>query len=56
MTIRNMEPSDWGKVSKIYSEGIDTDIATFETEVPCYKNWDNAHTQHCRFVAKKMER
>ncbi len=53
MVVRNMEPSDWEDVSKIYLEGIATGFATFEAKVPSYEQWDKAHTEHCRLVAEK---
>ena len=31
ITIRPMEPEDWNAVSEIYSEGIATEHATFQT-------------------------
>ncbi|WP_238719039.1 GNAT family N-acetyltransferase [Pelagihabitans pacificus] len=51
MEIREMEPSDWHTVSKIYQEGIDTGFATFEKSIPSYEAWDRAHMKSCRFVA-----
>ncbi|RIV35255.1 N-acetyltransferase family protein [Flagellimonas lutimaris] len=53
MTVRSMKPSDWENVSRIYSEGIATGFATFETQTPTYDHWDQAHTEHCRLVAEK---
>lgn len=47
-----MEQADWPEVSRIYEEGIATGYATFETAVPTYKEWDEAHVTHCRFVAE----
>ncbi|TMM59557.1 N-acetyltransferase family protein [Maribacter algarum] len=46
-----MEASDWDAVSKIYTEGIATGFATFETSIPTYEAWDAAHMQTCRLVA-----
>ncbi|SDK68818.1 L-amino acid N-acyltransferase YncA [Actinopolyspora mzabensis] len=34
VTVRAMSPSDWPAVRRVYAEGIETGIATFETEVP----------------------
>ena len=34
ITIRPMEPEDWDAVSEIYSEGIATEHATFQTACP----------------------
>lgn len=52
MVVRNMKPSDWKEVSRIYSEGIATGLATFETEVPTYDHWNKAHTKECRLIAE----
>lgn len=55
MTIRKMTSEDWPAVSHIYAEGIATGIATFEVQVPGYKEWDRAHLDICRFVATENE-
>ena len=49
--IRRMQKTDWPKVSQIYAEGIATGIATFETHVATYDDWDAAHLSSCRIVA-----
>lgn len=46
-----MLPENWPEVSRIYMEGIQTGVATFETAVPSYEAWDAAHLPLCRFVA-----
>lgn len=51
IVIKPMEQGHWNVVSEIYNEGIDTGIATFETQVPTYKDWDKAHLKSCRIVA-----
>ncbi|WP_281542105.1 GNAT family N-acetyltransferase [Maribacter aestuarii] len=48
-----MKPEDWDSVSKIYEEGIATGFATFETSIPTYESWDNAHLKTCRLVAER---
>ncbi|MEO1546432.1 MAG: N-acetyltransferase family protein [Bacteroidota bacterium] len=53
MFIENMLSSDWPIVAQIYEEGIQTGIATFETQAPSYEDWDKAHETSCRLVAKK---
>ncbi len=53
MFIENMLSSDWPIVAQIYAEGIQTGIATFETQAPSYEDWDKAHETSCRLVAKK---
>ena len=47
-----MVPSDWPEVERIYLEGIETGLATFETQSPGWENWDSVHIQECRLVAK----
>ncbi|GAA3594978.1 GNAT family N-acetyltransferase [Flavivirga amylovorans] len=49
--VKRLTRSDWSSVSKIYKEGIATGIATFETEVPNWKQWDAKYISACRFVA-----
>lgn len=46
-----MLPGDWPEVSRIYKEGIQTGVATFETTVPSYEVWDAGHMPTCRLVA-----
>lgn len=48
--IRPMRAGDWGRVSEIYLQGIETGIATFNTECPSYEEWDRSHVEECRFV------
>ena len=49
--IREMTPIDWQHVEAIYKSGIDTNLATFQVEVPTYKEWDSAHLKCCRLIA-----
>lgn len=49
-TIRDMTSEDWEAVAAIYRQGLDTGIATFQTEVPTYESWNAAHSPDCRFV------
>ncbi|WP_303316893.1 GNAT family N-acetyltransferase [Flavivirga abyssicola] len=51
IVVRPLTKSDWNSVSKIYKEGINTGIATFETEVPNWQQWDAKYVSVCRFVA-----
>lgn len=55
MLIRSMSSKDWNQVAKIYGEGIATGFATFETTVPDYDSWNNAHIKECRLVAEENE-
>ncbi len=53
MRIRDMITSDWEQVSRIYQEGIDTGVATFEQQSPSYEDWNQAHISQCRLVAEE---
>jgi phosphinothricin acetyltransferase len=48
-----MQDADWEMVRSIYHEGITTGNATFETDVPEWKDWNKGHLRDCRFVAKE---
>ncbi|MFA1737828.1 GNAT family N-acetyltransferase [Lysinibacillus fusiformis] len=51
---------EWNKdlkqVLKIYKEGIETGLATFETIVPSEQTWDDGHHATLRFVAEEHNR
>lgn len=49
--IREMEKSDWARVSEIYIQSLEKGIATFETICPKYEDWDKKHFSNCRYVA-----
>lgn len=51
IVIREMLASDWNAVAAIYTEGIATGLATFETTTPSYDSWNTAHMPTCRLVA-----
>jgi L-amino acid N-acyltransferase YncA len=44
--------ADWDDVARIYAEGIATALATFETEVPEWADWDAAHLPGHRLAAR----
>ena len=54
--VRVMTEADWPTVAAIYKEGIETGHATFETTVPNWERWDEAHVDSCRFVAELDDR
>ena len=54
--IRDLRPGDWPEVARIYAEGIATGDATFETEVPSWDAWHEAHLPEHRLVATEEER
>jgi L-amino acid N-acyltransferase YncA len=48
---RPMAASDWSAVEHVYSEGIATGAATFETSTPPWSAWDASHREDLRFIA-----
>ena len=52
VSIQPMQPADWPKVRGIYLEGIATGHATFETDAPSWEQWNAAHFQFARLVAR----
>ncbi|MBL3730702.1 N-acetyltransferase [Lysinibacillus sp. HST-98] len=52
LIIRKMENKDLQEILKIYKEGIETGMATFQTEVPSEQVWDEGHHSTLRFVAE----
>lgn len=51
LSIRKFSKEDYPQIAKIYQEGIDTKIATFETQVPTVDKWVNSHDLDCTVVA-----
>jgi L-amino acid N-acyltransferase YncA len=49
--LSKLRDDDWARIREIYSEGIATGNATFETEAPGWAAWDAAHRSDCRLVA-----
>jgi L-amino acid N-acyltransferase YncA len=56
VTIDALAPSDWEDVRRIYTEGIASGHATFETEAPSWQVWDRAHRGDARLVARRQGR
>ena len=52
VTIRPLSPADWAAVAAIFAEGIATGLATFETAVPSWEDWDASHLPGQRLVAE----
>ncbi len=50
--LRPLEPEDWRAVADIYWDGMRDGLATFETEVPSWDEWDRGHLEHHRLVAE----
>jgi phosphinothricin acetyltransferase len=51
LLITALRREHWPEVARIYTEGIATGNATFETEVPSWEQWDGGHLEEHRFVA-----
>jgi phosphinothricin acetyltransferase len=51
-----MKDKDWEQVAQIYAEGIKTGIATFQSEVPNFNQWDASHLKCCRIAARLEEK
>ena len=51
VSIRAFTNDDFNTVLNIYEEGIQTGIATFETKVPNWSEWDKKYMSHPRLVA-----
>ena len=52
MKIRPISETDYPQVARIYAEGLDTGVASFETEVPDWNNWNKKFLKQCRFIAE----
>jgi L-amino acid N-acyltransferase YncA len=53
--LRDLAPGDWPGVARIYAEGLATGVASFETSVPTWEDWDAAHLRVLRSVAVANE-
>jgi len=52
LEIKKMKDEDWFDVARIYKLGMDTGLATFETEVPTWNKWNNSHLKKSRLTAR----
>ena len=53
--IDRMHRNDWETVRSIYAQGIASEDATFETQVPDWEEWDTNHLPGPRLVARSNE-
>lgn len=53
--VRVLLPEDWSAVADIYWDGMRDGLATFETEVPSWEEWDAAHLPGHRLVAVSLD-
>ena len=49
--LRPLRSDDWDAVAEIYWDGMRDGLATFQTEVPSWAEWDAAHLPGHRLVA-----
>jgi L-amino acid N-acyltransferase YncA len=47
---------DWDAVARIYASGMATGVATFETSLPSWEEWDERHLAAPRLVAEDGRR
>jgi L-amino acid N-acyltransferase YncA len=52
--VRELRPDDWVDVAAIYRDGMRSGMATFETELPSWEQWNAVHS--IRVVAEVDER
>lgn len=52
MKIRPLVAADYPVVARIFKEGIDTKMASFETTVPDWEFWNKKYLPFCRYVAE----
>ena len=50
--IRPMSRDDWPAAAAIYTDGLATGVASFETDVPSWEDWDAGHRPELRLVAE----
>jgi L-amino acid N-acyltransferase YncA len=49
--LRRLEAADWPAAARIYWDGIRRGLASFETEVPAWEDWDARHLEEPRLAA-----
>lgn len=48
MEFKPVTKENFPKLVEIYSQGIATNIATFQNDLPIWKDWDKGHLNFCR--------
>jgi L-amino acid N-acyltransferase YncA len=51
IVFRPMTEEDWPQVAEIYRQGIKTQNATFERQIPTWEKWNSNHSKTCRILA-----
>lgn len=54
--ISNFSREDFDQVRDIYQQGIDTGIATFQSQAKPWEEWDKSLLTHSRLVAKQGDK
>ncbi len=49
-----LRESDWPRAGAIFAEGLATGLASFDTEVPSWREWDAAHLAQGRLAARAV--
>ncbi len=52
IAIRELTRDDWPAVARIYANGLETGLASFETGVPSWTEWDAGHRTAPRLAAE----
>ena len=55
MKIVPLQKIHFTRIAQIYAEGMQTGIATFETKIPNWEQWNKKMLPQCRFVALKND-
>jgi L-amino acid N-acyltransferase YncA len=50
--VRPLTQDDWPDIARIYAEGLATGVASFETEIPSWADWDAGHLAAPRLAAE----
>jgi L-amino acid N-acyltransferase YncA len=51
LSIRPLVAEDWADVARIYGAGLETGVASFETRIPSWEEWNAGHREAPRLVA-----
>jgi len=54
--IFEMQQAEWPQIAAIYEDGLRTGIATFQSSIPEWEEWNQSHCRTCRLVARSDER
>ncbi|PQB05262.1 GNAT family N-acetyltransferase [Aureitalea marina] len=56
MNIRASHREDFKDIARIYAEGLDTGVASFETEIPDWNTWNEKFLPACRYVVETKDK